>query len=35
VYPRTPAVPQKVRSCIDFLNDWFAVRNVNRAGLRP
>ena len=35
VYPRTPAVPQKVRSCIDFLNDWFAARNVNRAELRP
>lgn len=30
VYPRTPAVPQKVRICIDFLNDWFVARNVNR-----
>jgi hypothetical protein len=23
-----------VRACIDFLNDWFAVRDVNRASGR-
>jgi DNA-binding transcriptional LysR family regulator len=34
VYPRTPAMPQKVRIFIDFLKDWFAVRNVNRASGR-
>jgi DNA-binding transcriptional LysR family regulator len=35
VYPRAPAVPQKVRIFIDFLKDWFAARNVNRAPSRP
>jgi DNA-binding transcriptional LysR family regulator len=35
VYPRAPAVPQKVRIFIDFLKDWFAARNVNRALPRP
>jgi len=30
VYPRTPAVPQKLRLFIDFLKDWFAARDVNR-----
>lgn len=34
VYPRTPAVPQKVRIFIDFLKDWFAARNVNRTSSR-
>lgn len=34
VYPRTPAVPQKVRIFIDFLKDWFAARNVNRKSPR-
>lgn len=29
VYPRMPAVPQKVRIFVDFLKDWFAARNVN------
>jgi DNA-binding transcriptional LysR family regulator len=30
VYPRTSAVPQKVRIFIDFLKDWFAAHDVNR-----
>lgn len=40
VYPRTTAVPPKVRLFVDFLKDWFASRDVNRgtagmsAGLR-
>lgn len=35
VYPRTPALPQKVRVFIDFLTDWFAARAVNHASGRP
>jgi len=35
VYPRTPAVPQKVRIFVDFLKEWLAARNVNRAAPRP
>lgn len=34
VYPRSPAVPQKVRIFIEFLKDWFAARNVNRMSSR-
>jgi DNA-binding transcriptional LysR family regulator len=30
VYPRTSAVPPKVRLFVDFLKDWFANRDVNR-----
>jgi DNA-binding transcriptional LysR family regulator len=30
VYPRTSAVPPKVRLFVDFLKDWFASRDVNR-----
>lgn len=32
VYPRTAAVPQKVRVFVDFLKTWFASCNVNQAG---
>ncbi len=34
VYPRTPAVPQKVRIFADFLKTWFAARDVNRRSAR-
>jgi DNA-binding transcriptional LysR family regulator len=34
VYPRSSAVPRKVRLFIDFLKEWFAAHDVNRASAR-
>jgi DNA-binding transcriptional LysR family regulator len=35
VYPRTVAAPQRVRLLVDFLIDWFARSDPNRAALPP